>query len=277
MEILAYVANGLLYAGLAVYFWRTRWVTAVADGPGGGVAPSARSEHYLVLLPLAIHTVLLGRSLFAPDGLHLGLANALSAILWLTVLIYWAGNFVYHLEGLQAFVLPLAAAASILPAVLPPAHALPNSEFTVFRFHLLIAMLAYSFFTIASLHVLLMALLERRLHDGALNHVLQKLPPLLTMEALLFRIIWAGFALLTLTVGSGVFFSEELFGKPAPMNHKTVFGFISWLIFAALLAGRHVYGWRGRKAVRWTLAGFLALVLAYIGSRFVLEVILGRS
>jgi len=147
----------------------------------------------------------------------------------------------------------------------------------VFRFHLLIAMLAYSFFTIASLHVLLMALLERRLHDGALNHVLQKLPPLLTMEALLFRIIWAGFALLTLTVGSGVFFSEELFGKPAPMNHKTVFGFISWLIFAALLAGRHVYGWRGRKAVRWTLAGFLALVLAYIGSRFVLEVILGRS
>ncbi len=147
----------------------------------------------------------------------------------------------------------------------------------MFRFHLLIAMLAYSFFTIASLHVLLMALLERRLHDGALNHVLQKLPPLLTMEALLFRIIWAGFALLTLTVGSGVFFSEELFGKPAPMNHKTVFGFISWLIFAALLAGRHVYGWRGRKAVRWTLAGFLALVLAYIGSRFVLEVILGRS
>jgi len=147
----------------------------------------------------------------------------------------------------------------------------------VFRFHLLIAMLAYSFFTIASLHVLLMALLERRLHDGALNHVLQKLPPLLTMEALLFRIIWAGFALLTLTVGSGVFFSEELFGKPAPMNHKTVFGFISWFIFAALLAGRHVYGWRGRKAVRWTLAGFLALVLAYIGSRFVLEVILGRS
>jgi len=94
MEILAYVANGLLYAGLEVYFWRTRWVTAVADGSGGGAAPSARSEHYLVLLPLAIHTVLLGRSLFAPDGLHLGLANALSAILWLTVLIYWAGNFV---------------------------------------------------------------------------------------------------------------------------------------------------------------------------------------
>ena len=128
-----------------------------------------------------------------------------------------------------------------------------------------------------ALFVLLMALLERRLHDGTLTHVLQKLPPLLTMEALLFRIIWAGFILLTLTLASGVFFSEELFGKPAPVNHKTVFGFISWLIFGALLVGRHVYGWRGRKAVRWTLAGFLALVLAYIGSRFVLEVILGRA
>jgi ABC-type uncharacterized transport system permease subunit len=97
------------------------------------------------------------------------------------------------------------------------------------------------------------------------------------MEALLFRIIWAGFILLTLTLVSGVMFSEELFGKAAPFNHKTVFGVVSWIIFGALLVGRHVYGWRGRKAVRWTLAGFAALVLAYIGSRFVLEVILGRG
>ena len=91
------------------------------------------------------------------------------------------------------------------------------------------------------------------------------------------KVIWAGFIFLTLTLGSGVFFSEEIFGRPAPVTHKTVFGVISWLIFAALLVGRHVYGWRGRVAVRWTLAGFLALVLAYIGSRFVLEVVLGRS
>jgi ABC-type uncharacterized transport system permease subunit len=103
------------------------------------------------------------------------------------------------------------------------------------------------------------------------------------MEALLFRIIWAGFILLTLTLASGIVFSEELFGRAARFNHKTVFGFLSWLIFAALLAGRHVYGWRGRVAVRWTLAGFLTLVLAftlvlaYIGSKFVLEVILGRG
>jgi ABC-type uncharacterized transport system permease subunit len=277
MEILAYVATGLLYAGLAVYFWRTQWVPAVAVGPDAAVRASHGFEHYAILVPLALHAVLLARSLFAADGLHLGLANAISAILWLTVLIYWLGNFVYHLDGLQALVLPLAAAASTLPGLMPPAGALPNSEFAAFKLHLVIAMLAYSFFTIASLHVVLMALVERRLHDGTLTRVLQKLPPLLTMEALLFRIIWAGFILLTLTLGSGVFFSEEIFGKPAPVTHKTVFGVISWLIFAALLVGRHVYGWRGRVAVRWTLAGFLALVLAYIGSRFVLEVVLGRA
>jgi ABC-type uncharacterized transport system permease subunit len=154
---------------------------------------------------------------------------------------------------------------------------LPNTELLVFKVHLLIAMLAYSLFTIASLHVLLMALLERRLHDGSLPRVLQGLPPLLAMETLLFRIIWAGFILLTATILSGVLYSEELFGRAARLNHKTVFGVLSWIIFAALLGGRHIYGWRGRVAVRWTLAGFLMLVLAYVGSRFVLEVILGRA
>mgnify|MGYP000853225227 CR=1 FL=1 len=100
--------------------------------------------------------------------------------------------------------------------------------------------------------------------------------PLVTVEALLVRLIHVAFALLTLTLISGVFFSETLFGKALSFNHKTLFAFISWLIFAALLAGRHLSGWRGRLALRWTLAGFVALLLAYVGSRFVLEVILGR-
>ena len=278
MEIVAYLVNAILYGALAIYFWRTRW-TPVTPHHGASAAASdgaATREHYAVLVPLALHGYLLARSIFAGEGLHLGLADAISAILWLTVLIYWLGNFFYRLDGLQALVLPLAAAAALLPALMPAAPALPNTHLAAFKFHLMIAMLAYSLFTIASLHVLLMALLERRLHDGTVTTVLQKLPPLLTMEALLFRIIWAGFALLTLTLASGVVFSEELFGKAAQFNHKTVFGVVSWLIFAALLAGRRIYGWRGRTAVRWTLAGFLTLVLAYIGSKFVVEVVLGR-
>jgi ABC-type uncharacterized transport system permease subunit len=274
-EILPYLANALLYGGLAWHFWRTRWKHAPQPQ---AVTPLPRmAEQYVVLLPLALHAALLARAAFSPDGIHLGVGVAVSAIVWLTVLIYWLGSFFYKLEGLQALVLPVAAIAVLLPEVFPAVGPLPNTASAAFRFHLLIAMLAYSLLTIASLHVLLMALVERRLHNGTLPPLLQRLPPLLTMEALLFRIIWAGFVLLTLTLASGAVFSEELFGKAARFNHKTVFGVLSWLIFGALLAGRHVYGWRGRTAVRWTLAGFLTLVLAYIGSKFVLEVVLGRT
>jgi ABC-type uncharacterized transport system permease subunit len=274
-EILPYAVNALLYGALALYAWRIR--RSPAAGVPASAAPSHGFEHYAVLVPLALHAVLTARAMFAPDGLHLGVGNAVSAILCLTVLIYWAGNFFYRLEGLQSLVLPVAAVASLMPAVLPSVKPLPNTELLVFKVHLLIAMLSYSLFTIASLHVLLMALLERRLHDGSLPRALQGLPPLLAMETLLFRIIWAGFILLTATLATGVLYSEELFGRAARFNHKTVFGVLSWIVFAALLGGRHVYGWRGRVAVRWTLSGFLMLVLAYIGSKFVLEVILGRA
>ncbi|HWR93192.1 MAG TPA: cytochrome c biogenesis protein CcsA, partial [Desulfobacterales bacterium] len=92
-----------------------------------------------------------------------------------------------------------------------------------------------------------------------------------------FRLILIAFILLTLTLASGILFSEALFGRPLVFDHKTVFAIASWVIFAALLAGRRLYGWRGRTALRWTLAGFVALMLAYVGTRFVLEVILSRG
>jgi ABC-type uncharacterized transport system permease subunit len=270
-----YPITSLMYAALAAYFWRMHWLPAAVPAASAGDARAV--ENVMVLVPISLHAVLLYQSLFADVGMHLGIGNAISAIVWLTVAIYWLGNLVYKVEGLQAMVMPVAAVCVLLPTVFPAPRALPNTEFAVFKAHLVIALLAYSLFTIASLHVLLMALLERRLHGGDLPFGLHKLPPLLTMEKLLFRIITAGFVLLTLTLVSGIVFSEELFGKAMRFNHKTVFGILSWLIFAALLGGRRRYGWRGRIAVRWTLAGFLMLVLAYIGSKFVLEVVLGRT
>jgi ABC-type uncharacterized transport system permease subunit len=270
-----YPITSLMYAALAAYFWRMHWLPAAV--PAAPPSDTRAVENVLLLVPISLHAVLLYQSVFADAGMHLGIGNAISAIVWLTVAIYWLGNLVYKVEGLQAMVMPVAAVCVLLPAIFPSPRALPNTEFAVFKAHLVIALLAYSFFTIASLHVLLMALLERRLHGGELPFGLHKLPPLLTMETLLFRIITAGFVLLTLTLVSGIVFSEELFGKAMRFNHKTVFGILSWLIFAALLGGRLRYGWRGRIAVRWTLAGFLMLVLAYVGSKFVLEVVLGRT
>jgi len=130
----------------------------------------------------------------------------------------------------------------------------------------------------------LMALQESRLHapsgaarSGWLNAAIDRLPALLTMERLLFRLIAFGFSLLTLTVLSGFVFSEQLFGTAFRWDHKTVFTLLSWLLFGALLAGRVWRGWRGKTALRFTLTGFATLLLAYVGSRFVLEVVLHRS
>ena len=142
--------------------------------------------------------------------------------------------------------------------------------------HVIVALLAYGLLTIAALHAVLLAALDRKLRTGNLPAALSGLPPLLTMETLLFRIIIAGFVLLSATVLSGLLFSEQLFGKPLTFTHKNVFTLISWTIFASLLVGRFLFGWRGRIALRWTLWGFGVLLVAYIGTRFVGEVLLGR-
>lgn len=98
----------------------------------------------------------------------------------------------------------------------------------------------------------------------------------MTMESLLFKTISLGFVLLTFTLVSGMLFSEQIFHQALKFNHKNIFTIISWLIFGSLLVGRARYGWRGCTAIRWTLTGFLVLMLAYLGSKFVLEVLLNR-
>jgi ABC-type uncharacterized transport system permease subunit len=270
-SILLHLLTTLGYAALAAYLWHR-----LVHRGGGGSAATTRLPHALIALPLAMHAFLLATSIHHADGLYLGVGNAVSVIIALAVLIYWMGSFFYRLEALHVLVLPAAAVLSFLPYVLPATHPLANTASIAFKAHLMISLLAYSLFTIASLHVLLMAFAERRLHAGNVPPYLQALPPLLTMETLLFRIIAACLVFLTFTLGSGMLFSEEVFGKPLTLTHKTVFGVLSWLIFSALLLGRAMYGWRGRIALRWTLAGFMSLLLAYVGSRFVLEVILQR-
>jgi len=283
-DILLYAATSLLYVALGLHFWRTRW-RAHGDTAGEGVGRGISAwERVAILAPFALHSWLLYTGLFTAAELHFGFSQALSVMLWLTVLIYWVESLIYALDSMQALVLPLAAVCSLLPALYPGPETPAYTQSLEFRVHLFVAMLAYSLFTIAALHATLMIVLERRLHGGALAGPsdgqfagpLATLPQLMTLEALLFRILILGFVLLTLTLASGFVFSEELFGKAVRFNHKTVFGVVSWIIFAALLVGRYAWGWRGRKALRWTLAGFAALLLAYVGSMFVLEVVLGR-
>lgn len=265
----------LIYSALGLLFWRSVWRPAESETSQHTTEASA-VWRLAILVPLALHGALLQPSLFPGVGLSLGAGNTLSAISWLTVLVYWLASFRYNMEGLQTLVLPGAALCLLAPLVFPEAHTIPHTELPLFKIHLLLSLLAYSLFTIAAVHAVLMALAERRLHGHALARILGKLPPLLAMETLLFRIITVGFVLLTLSILSGVMFSEELFHKPLQFNHKSLFALLSWGIYAALLGGRKIYGWRGRTAILWTLAGFAMLLLAYLGSKFVMEVILQR-
>jgi ABC-type uncharacterized transport system permease subunit len=277
-DIVIHAVAAAAYAGLAWHFWRTRWRTRSA-----GTAGPRPWERGALLVPLALHAGLLYADLFAAPALRFGFAQALSTMLWLAVLFYWMESLFYNLDGMQPPALALAAVAVLLPPLFPGRESALAASLE-FKLHLALAMLAYSLFTIAILHAALMAVVERRLHRSAgaghpdmLAGPLGALPPLLTLERLLFRLIAAAFVLLTLTLATGIVFSESLFGRALRFDHKTLFALLSWATFAFLLAGRYFYGWRGRQALRWTLAGFVMLLLAYIGSHFVMEVILARS
>ena len=274
IQLLPHIAAALLYGALGFHFWNTRW----REQENQCVAcPMQVWERVAIASALLIHAYGLYGALFTEAGMRFSFSFALSLMMWLAVLIYWLESFMARMEGMQPLVLPLAAICTLLPVIFPQVHLVANASATGFKLHFLAAMLAYSLLTLSALHAIFMGFSENALHKRQMKRSLASLPPLLTMESLLFRMLLLGFILLTLTVGSGLLFSETLFGKPFSLDHKTLFAFASWGIFATLLVGRHAWGWRGKRALRWTLAGFSLLILAYVGSRFVAEVILGRS
>jgi len=234
-------------------------------------------------LAWVLHGAALWPDMLAHGTLRVGFAFMLSAALWISVAAWWIENRNFALDGMRRMVMPFAALAAILPPLFPGSLMPVQDQSPAFAWHVAVAVLAYSTLTIAAFHAVLMAVQESRLHtrgaaaSGWLGAAVDQLPALLTMEKLLFRMIGIGFVLLSLTVLSGVVFSEQLFGRALRWDHKNVFALLSWILFAALLAGRRWRGWRGKTALRFTLAGFATLALAYVGSRFVFEVVLHRG
>jgi ABC-type uncharacterized transport system permease subunit len=263
MKILLHLIPAALYLLLGVYFWKRP------------ALPSPRAR-WLCLLPMLLHGGLLHAALLPEGRLHFGLGVAVSLILWLAAVVYWLQSWAHRMGALQTLALPLAALGVLAPLISPGTHVLgpPSVLFVV---HFLVAMFAYALSTLALLHALLMAVVEKRLHHARSVHLVAGMPPLLTLETLLYRLIAVVFVLLTLTLASGAVFSEEVFGRPWRFDHKTVFAVLSWGIFGVLLWGRRARGWRGRTALRWIFAGFFTLLLAYLGTHFVLEFVLGRK
>ncbi|MDQ2916782.1 MAG: cytochrome c biogenesis protein CcsA [Casimicrobiaceae bacterium] len=264
----------LLHVLVAAIYAATAW----ARWPRGDAPPPPRRNAGRILLPLALllHAVAIWHAIVRPEGLDLSFVNALSLVAGLAVLAAWLTGVLHALPGVAAVVLPVAAICALLPPLAASPHRLPFTGEPWAAAHIGIALVAYALFVVVALQALVMTGLEKRLHRGLPDATSRATPPLLTLERYMFRLLTVGFVLLTLTLASGMLFSEELFGKAVTLTHKNVFSVAGWLAFAVLLFGRWRYGWRGRTALKWILAGTLLLVLGYLGSKFVREVVLGR-
>lgn len=261
----------VLYGVLGFAYWQQIFGKNTPQNP-----PQSSWRFSLQIVALICHAASLALNMFGTGAMQFSFSLALSLTLWLASGIYLLEGLAAKVSALQPIVLPIAAIGALLPVMFPHSHVIAHVSTFGFSLHFLTAMLAYGLFTLSAFHAILMSFLEKKLHQKVEHTRMGQFPPLLTMEALLFRIIGIAFVLLTITLISGLFFSEEIFGKAVAFDHKTVFAIASWLIYSALLIGRKRYGWRGKVAVRWTLIGFAMLFLAYIGTNFVLEVILGR-
>lgn len=231
-----------------------------------------------------LHGISLWSHVFAGDMLRVGFSVMLSAALWMTVTAYSWENRGFHFGGIKYLLLPPAALAAIAGGLFPGNLVALAGKPVMFPWHVAVALMAYSTLTIAAFHAAIMLMQDKHLHrlrarslKPWMAHLLDQLPALMTMEKVLFRLLSVGFVLLSLTVLSGVLFSEQVLGVVFRWNHKVVLSLFSWLLFGVLLAGRHWQGWRGKKVLTFTLSGFIFLLLAYVGSHFVLEVILHRS
>src|SRR5690606_20920571 len=195
-------------------------------------------------------------------------------------LIFWVVNAIVHfssmkkaLHNLFLLLFPLSSLSVLasITATNPECHHSLSSSIAA---HVTLSILAYSLLTIASLQALILAYQTHALkHKNRIANA-RLLPPLQTMESLLFELLWVGEILLTLAILSGFYFLEDMFAQH--LVHKTVFALIAWFIYALLLWDRHQMGWRGNKATRWALAGFICLMLAYFGTKMVFELFLDR-
>jgi len=229
----------------------------------------------LLTIGVAAHAVAVFLVMNRPDGVDFGVFAMGSLVALILVAFTLVAALFQPVGNLLTLVAPVAACA-VAAAALMPGAPIPYAQFTRgLLTHALLSVLAYTLLAMAACQAIALTLQERFIKRHRARALLRILPPLETMESLLFQQIWAGFVLLTLSVTSGFLFLTDLFAQH--VVHHTVLASASWIIYLLLLIGRHAFGWRGTTATRWTLTAFALLVLAYFGSKFVLEILLGRG
>ena len=239
-------------------------------------APRYRRSTFLwcTLGAITAHALSLAAAAFYADGLRLDVYIAASSILWLVALLFAIGIAYRNLAALGVLVLPIAAMTTLLPWLWSghaPERATPPF---LIQLHGGVSALAYAVLALAAFQSLVLHWQEHYLMRHRSDRLLARLPPLIAQEKWLFHFIAIGFFLLTLSLISGLVFVDDLLAQH--LAHKTILSIIAWGLFGFLLWGRIQLGWRGSTAVRWCLSGALVLLLAYFGSKLILEEILGR-
>ncbi len=257
----------LCYFGAAGLLWRR-----LSRGAGKQL-PSKLPPIILGFIGAGLHAGILYSNIFTLAGINFGFFHALSLIFWLIVLLLLVTAVSKPVENLGIAILPLAGGAILLEYFIPSVHFLPADERHL-EIHIFLSVIAFSMLNIAAVQAVLLAIQDQHLHDKRPGGFIRLLPPLQTMETLLFQMIGLGFILQTLSLLTGFLYLDDLFAQH--LAHKTVLSIVAWLVFAILLWGRWRFGWRGKTAIRWTLWGFISLALAYLGSKLVLEIFLGN-
>ncbi len=239
-----------------------------------GWVPERNLVIFVGFVGLALHSWLLWDSIFSSAGLNLGFYHALALTTWTIIALLLVSSLSKPVDNLGLILLPVAALSLVLETKFAEVSFLRPTASWPLKIHVLLSMLAYSLLTLAAVQAILLAVQDRHLRRRHPGGFIRTLPPLQTMESLLFEMISAGFVLLTLALLSGFAFLENMFAQH--LVHKTVLSVLAWLVFGGLLIGRFRKGWRGRTAIVWTLGGFVMLILAYFGTKAVLEFILKR-
>ena len=240
-------------------------------------APRNNERRLLLIAFVSATIAAVAHALYAIDLIQLGgslnfsLSSMSALISAILVIIYLLGSLAMPIQRLGVLVFPVSALSLIFAGSWSSeAHHVANQG-GAFAVHIVISIVAFSLLAIASIQGLLYVLQERQLKHHTKPSLLMVLPPLQTMEQLLFRLVVVGFALLTLSLLSGALFSQQIFGQPFAFKHHTILAIMAWAMFATLLFKRYRNGLRGTQAAIWTICGFLLLQLGYFGTKIVTE------
>ena len=204
------------------------------------------------------------------EGVVFGLANSASFAAWLIAILLFLSSISKPVHALGIIVYPLVALTLIFSLVFPDADAQQPTHISLgLASHIFLSITAYALLALAVCQSVLLKIQEKHLHAREINGFINKLPPLQTMERLLFQSLRIGFYLLTLSLATGFIFIDDFFAQH--LIHKTTLSIVAWIVFAVLILGHKLFGWRGKQAIVSIQAGFGILVLAYFGSKFVLE------